>query len=295
METSPRKEAGMIIMPKGHYKDKSKTSAFLRYGNTKLLNLPHAEAVAEEVIKDDCYRIDHIVEGSIVIDIGAFYGEFAIAAFWRGHKVWAFEPDSDNFSVLNQNFVLNGCPIDIRCFNYGVSNKIENPTFIQQDDHPAGNRVKKPNEGGILKCFPTIECVPMSNIVSQVRARHGKEALIFVKMDCEGMETEIFKDSTWIKEINQISMEWHNHDGDLYRDILMSHGFNVTLEGGGPPPRPAYDKSIGGGLLHAIKKEQQNAKRTPKGKNNAGRKGRKKDARQTKRVSNNSRNSKGNR
>ena len=77
---------------------------------------------------------------------------------------------------------------------------------------------------------------------------------LFVKMDCEGCETEAFKDLSWLQRVDRVSMEWHNHDGDVFRDILIEHGFEVEIEGGGPKPRPVWDKSIGGGLLHAKRK-----------------------------------------
>ena len=83
------------------------------------------------------------------------------------------------------------------------------------------------------------------------------DAPIFVKLDCEGGEVSIFSgDLGWLDSVTYLAMEWHNHDGHVYRDILTDRGFKVELEGGGPPPRPKWDKTIGGGLLFAERTNQ---------------------------------------
>lgn len=219
-----------------------------RQGAVRLLNLPHAEPVAVEVIVDDCYRISSIPHGALVIDIGAFYGEFTFLAFSQGHDVWAFEPNPDNFEILMLNHVIAGSNNSVKIFNYGVGIKTEQRSFIKNDEHPAGSRFRLEDQGDIMIPRPQIKVESMASIIARAALL---ELPIFVKMDCEGMEKEIFKDSSWLPFVTAITMEWHNYDGDLYRDILMSHGFTVELEGGGPPPRPAWDKSIGRGLLHA--------------------------------------------
>jgi hypothetical protein len=111
-------------------------------------------------------------------------------------------------------------------------------------DHPGGSGFRNINGGVVVKSH----CVRLSDIVEGI----GNKKPIVVKLDCEGSERSIFEDDNgWIKSVCMVVMEWHNHDGDYYRDILQSFGFDVFLEGGGPHPRPAWNKSIGGGLLIA--------------------------------------------
>ena len=47
--------------------------------------------------------------GEVLVDIGANVGMYTIwAAKTRGVRVFAFEPESQNYSLLNKNIVLNG-------------------------------------------------------------------------------------------------------------------------------------------------------------------------------------------
>ncbi len=78
-------------------------SAFLQYGDVRLLNVPAAKDVADEVLLRDCYRIGTIPKGLWVLDAGAFYGEFAIACAQRGFTVSAYEPKWESFEIFDFN------------------------------------------------------------------------------------------------------------------------------------------------------------------------------------------------
>ncbi len=76
---------------------------------------------------------------------------------------------------------------------------------------------------------------------------------IFVKMDCEGAELEIFNHfGTWIHaDIKAVSLETHNFDADYYATILKGAGFDLELFGTCPYPLPKWDKTMCGGLVIA--------------------------------------------
>jgi FkbM family methyltransferase len=47
--------------------------------------------------------------GEILVDVGANVGSYTVlAAKWRGAKVYAFEPEAQNYALLNQNIFSNG-------------------------------------------------------------------------------------------------------------------------------------------------------------------------------------------
>jgi FkbM family methyltransferase len=52
--------------------------------------------------------IDEIDAGTVLYDIGACEGRFAIYAALRGIRCWAFEPEALNFQALMENIELNG-------------------------------------------------------------------------------------------------------------------------------------------------------------------------------------------
>src|SRR5678816_3862047 len=60
--------------------------------------------IAELVIKQNEYHLPDDMSGQIVVDIGGHIGSFAIACAQRNAKLVAsFEPDRENFALLEQN------------------------------------------------------------------------------------------------------------------------------------------------------------------------------------------------
>jgi predicted RNA methylase len=51
--------------------------------------------------------IDSLSPGSVMYDLGACEGRFTIYALKRGLKVYSFEPDKNNFNILNENLKIN--------------------------------------------------------------------------------------------------------------------------------------------------------------------------------------------
>ena len=52
--------------------------------------------------------IDNFEKDDVLFDIGANIGVYSLYAGLKGHRVYAFEPSSFNFSILNRNIHLNG-------------------------------------------------------------------------------------------------------------------------------------------------------------------------------------------
>lgn len=227
----------------------------LNYGAVKLLNVPHAEAVADEIFVQDCYNFDRIPHGSIVLDVGAFYGEFAIrCVVEKKCRVVAYEPSPTNRQVLELNRILNGCEdLIISPQAIGAPGR---RSFTYRPDHPAGSMLSSSaQQQGVEGEREEIECVNLSRAIADAR-RSWDSGPIGVKMDCEGAEQEIFNElAYWIDDIDFIAMEWHNRDGAHFRSHLTAHHFDVLLEGGGPKPR-TWNETIGGGLLFATRKRK---------------------------------------
>lgn len=214
------------------------------------LDAPEARQVVDEVIIQDCYRIDEIPPRSLVIDVGAFYGEFGILSAKKKQSiVFAYEPSEVNFHILCENLERNVLDDQFETFNAGVTDRTGREQFYHWHEHPGGSGFRQIEGGGAT----IIETVSMIEVISKALA-FDSDSHITVKLDCEGSEKEIFKDEHWIRWVGIVTMEWHNYDGHVYADILSRHGFDVELNGGGPKPRAAYDKSMGGGLLFAKRK-----------------------------------------
>lgn len=66
-----------------------------------------------------CNWIDDFDEESILVDIGANIGLYSLYAAKKGHKVYAFEPESLNFSCLNMNISDNN--LNDKIFAYPIA------------------------------------------------------------------------------------------------------------------------------------------------------------------------------
>ncbi len=208
-------------------------SAILRYGDTRLLNVPAAKDVADEVLLRDCYRIGTIPEGLRVLDAGAFYGEFAIACAHRGFAVEAYEPNHESFDILSFNTRMNGAYEIIQvCAALSSADGLRE--FTMNDAHPAGSKLSEGSAG----------YVPVFNIndIVSINRRLDRWA---VKLDVEGEESAMFDSPAWLERVDWLAMEWHNCDGDRYADILRGAGFDVEMSCAG---------ENSGGIIHARRK-----------------------------------------
>lgn len=228
------------------------TGPFITCGNVKLLNVPHAAALANEIFEEDCYNFARIPAGSIVLDVGAFYGEFAIRCVVEKRcRAIAYEPSIENRAILELNQKLNGLTSDEFVVSPLAIGTPGQRTFLHRPEHPAGSLLEGMTSHGCTGTRYGVECVGLLDQIRLAKERWGNLP-ICLKMDCEGAEHEIFADyEAWIDQVHVIAMEWHHYDGLHFRSLLQAEGFSVTVEGGGPKPRPLCDPTIGARLLFA--------------------------------------------
>lgn len=223
-------------------------SPFLEYGNVKLLNVPHAAALAEEVIVQDCYRIKSLTGRWAVADIGACYGEFAFFAKSLGHFVIAAEASTVSHQIIGLNEHLNGHLsgqlVSWNRFVMGAQKGAVNHSY--RPHHPAGSGPD---------CGDGISEKVMSSAMSLiVDFLIPANCPIFIKLDVEGAEVEIFEHlDTWIGPVSALSMETHNNDADVLGAMLEKLGFKVELWGTCPYPVPKWTKGMIGGMVIARK------------------------------------------
>lgn len=79
--------------------------------------------------------------GDTVLDLGAWAGDFAAYAAYRGAKVYAFEPDASNRRLLELTAALNGSlPGSIEIVPLGVGAKCERLRFLGGKALGSGSR-----------------------------------------------------------------------------------------------------------------------------------------------------------
>lgn len=200
---------------------------------------PLALPVYDEVITRDCYRVDTIPRDiEHIIDVGAFHGEFMLWA--HKHRPLAsllgYEPNIDSNSACYGN-LLRGIS-DRRMWDlvWAAVGAFDGACNIEQPEgHPAGTSVQPDNDG-------TVRFYGIAGLVA------GKKN-VAIKLDCEGSERAIFSHLRWLQPVRWLAMEFHNHDGDYFADLLAKSGFVIgRLEGCQGDP---WDPSMAGGIIIA--------------------------------------------
>lgn len=171
-------------------------------------------------------------DNTIVVDIGANVGVFSVFAVFQSNniKVYSYEPFPGNFMLLKNNIKLNNLK-NIEPFQLAVAaNNKKRKLFL--DETSIGHSLVE-TQGKFIE----VNCVTLPEILAQINKCD------FLKMDCEGAEYEIILNTpvTYLKKINQISMELHRQPkytkGKDISDVidkliayLESSGFNVVFD-----------------------------------------------------------------
>ena len=185
----------------------------------------------------------NIKEGDIVIDCGAYIGEFtlyAAKAAWKAGKVIAFEPDHGFFKELEKNIALNDLH-NVILVEKGVWSKEDRLKFSsgsQSSNLFAGN----------LEYNTTSYDVLVTSLDSELKKR-GIAKVDFIKMDVEGSEIEAVKGARAILERcgPQLAIaSYHALNGQKthieLEKILKNFGYDA--ETGYPAHLTTYGKSI---------------------------------------------------
>lgn len=171
-------------------------------------NDPHDIAAIIESYVLNVYRIQKIKRGSVVIDVGAGIGEFAVLAsdkVGKEGKVIAIEPSPDDFKTLQDNIRLNGCK-NVIPINTAVSDKKE--TFLLTF------------KGKEFKA----EAETLPNILSNLNIEIN--SVNYMKMDIEGGERLVIPSSKdIIRNIDYLAIEIHDGYSRELVPYMVNMGF----------------------------------------------------------------------
>lgn len=122
-----------------------------------------------------------IKSGDIAADVGAFVGLYSIALANRVGpfgKVFAFEPDAENFASLKAHVELNGVSDRVELFQMAVGSRFEVVPF--QAGRRSGSHIKSSFGEGMER----VQCVKLDGVFAN---RH----LDILKVDVEGYEEKV--------------------------------------------------------------------------------------------------------
>lgn len=140
--------------------------------------------------------IDEMQAGSVLYDLGACEGRFAIYAALRGIRCYAFEPEALNFQALVENRELNGKMVGrlLMPLKYAVGERT----------HRSRIRIGQPWAGGHHRVLAGVERVDLNfeftadqevEVVSldEFMTERGLPAPDYLKVDVDGSELSFIK------------------------------------------------------------------------------------------------------
>jgi FkbM family methyltransferase len=125
--------------------------------------------------------------GTIVFDVGANYGFYAVLAAREGADVFAFEPDKENAEALARHADMNGLAFHIHIVSSAVYSYTGNIALEPPDMAGShGNAHTRPQESETVNAMH-VPCITLDNFI-QTNPQPN-----LVKMDVEGAESEVLK------------------------------------------------------------------------------------------------------
>lgn len=193
------------------------------------------EIVIREMFVENVYGAfaDDFKDTGVVVDIGANIGAFSIQAAMLGaKKVYAIEPESDNFAILKKNIEANGLQDIIKPINIAIG-KEETTAMIGKMQGASSITGLKPLVPEVTTDFGTEEVRVIT--LEKFLFDHKITYADFLKVDCEGSEYPIIAAATYdvLKKFKKLSMEYHCTDTETFGYMLarLSKVFNLRVFG----------------------------------------------------------------
>jgi len=161
-----------------------------------------------------------IHKNDIVIDVGGHVGLFSIYAayFCKYGTVFSFEPDKENFGLLQENIMLNKLE-NIKSFNLAISSKSGKLKIYQNKCDQAAHTIF-----GIGENFVEVK----TQSLQEVFASNSIVKCSLLKLDCEGAEYEILDSlpNEYFEKIDKICLEYHQ----IENSPILLHELKTHLE-----------------------------------------------------------------
>ncbi len=177
--------------------------------------------VVHEIVNQNSYKLpDKFPEGSVVLDVGAHIGIFALECVKRGAaKVICCEPELENFALLRANTRHDARILTMNVAVWTDHQPIE--LFVREGIHTAMHYCRPATNGS------TIKSVTLDELVEGACQFFPRIHLL--KLDCEGAEQGILETATCLDKIDHVAMEIHPGivDRKVIEDILAANQFSI--------------------------------------------------------------------
>ena len=139
--------------------------------------------------------IDGFKEGDVLFDIGANVGLYSIYAAKNGIRVLAFEPESQNFALLNRNLFLNNLADQVFGLNVAISDRDGMDYLFMPDFQPGGalNNVGEAVDLHHKKFTPHFKQGVITFSLDSFITRYPDHFPTHIKIDVDGLESKIIR------------------------------------------------------------------------------------------------------
>jgi FkbM family methyltransferase len=159
-----------------------------------------------------------------IVDVGAHVGSFTVWAARRAPnaRCLAVEPNPGTFELLQANIRANGLEGRVITLNAAVG-AARGTGSLELVDHSLGTRLSRNGAGDV-----EVRVETMSSLLETA----GMQSPDVLKVDCEGMEYELFPSigADGLRGIGVIACEYHPEPGHSVKEldaILGAAGFGV--------------------------------------------------------------------
>jgi len=147
-------------------------------------------------------------KNSVCVDVGSHIGYFTLLMAKKAKKVYAFEPEPKNFSLLKENIELNNLK-NVILINKAVGLKNQKRWLYIDEKNKGHCSFNKISNKKVL-----VESIRLDDII--------KENVDFMKIDVEGYEYEVLKSGeNLIKKSDNLKMYF-----EFYGDMISQAGHN---------------------------------------------------------------------
>lgn len=165
----------------------------------------------------------------VVMDIGAYIGDFAIYAAQKAFRgiVYALEPDPDNYRLLVWNKKYNKVT-NLKTYKQAITNKNGKTKLFFSQSVPTLNSIMS----GHMNLYKTVSSMNLLTFMQKVRIKR----LNFLKIDIEGGEYDLILNlnKEVLNKIEKIVLEFHDYINGTFhykimKDYLEANGFSVHI------------------------------------------------------------------
>jgi len=171
------------------------------YNKHRSLYFPNNSTYIElfkEIILDDEYKLSFFKDKNIknIVDVGANLGMFSVAAriAFKNAKIHAYEPNPNNIPVLGKH----GKEFNFKIYEEALGFEAGRGELIFTTVHDTSARISNTDKG-----------LTILTDLDTVINRFENRKIDLLKLDCEGAEFEILKNSNALKHVRFITMEYH--------------------------------------------------------------------------------------